>query len=56
MAIDNRGGVKNPSIRPLPVAIIVVVAVLFIGAAVAYLVVPFEPAAAWSAVLGRLAF
>jgi hypothetical protein len=49
MAIDNRGGVKNPSIRPLPVAIIVVVAVLFIGAAVAYLVVPFEPAAAWFA-------
>ena len=56
MAIDNRGGVEKPSIGPLPGALIVIVAVLFLGAAVAYLVVPFEPAAAWSAVLGRLGF
>jgi len=37
MAIDNRGAVEKPSIRPLPGAIIVVVAVLFLVAAVAYL-------------------
>jgi hypothetical protein len=56
MAINNRGDAEKLSTRPFPGAIIVVIAVLFLGAAVAYLVVPFEPAAAWSGVLSTLGF
>ncbi len=54
MTINNRGDAEKLPIRPGPGAIIVVIAVLFLGAAIAYLVVPIEPAAAWAGVLGTL--
>ena len=54
MALDyQRGESALPQARPFVIAVLLVIAALFLGAALAYLVVPFEPDS-WSALMARI--
>lgn len=56
MAVNYHAPEHRPSVSTLALALLMIVAALFVGAAVAYLVVPMEPGAAMSSVLAKIIF
>jgi len=57
MAINyQRETASGPNLPPLVISVLIVLAALFLGVAMAYLVVPFEAGPAWAALMARMWF
>lgn len=56
MALEYQRETGDTRVSPLAITLLMVAGATILGLAVASLVVPFEPKAAWSAVMARMWF
>ena len=56
MALEYQRGAGDTRVSPLVITLLMVAGAAILGLAIAYLVVPFAPEAAWSGVMARMWF